>query len=964
LRPRVRSERPPNWFCNFILTPPSPLPPSSGTLINFIATERGLEDQLLAKVVGKERPDLEAKSQELSAASVQYKIQLVQLEDDLLERLANAPEDILSDVPLIEGLEATKQTSTEINIAVEIGKKTQAEIGVAREAYRPQASEGAMLYFLLTKLCAINHMYQYSLDSYVFFFFKSIDKTPKADSLPDRVLNLRESLRMTIFTWVARGLFERDKLILLSQLAFNLMKRGIIGDTDWNEVHFQFLMRGPVKLDQANQLSWLPTSSWNAAMALADLDDFAKFGTDLVEAAPRFREWFNTLSPENEKLPLDWAGLDRNPFMKMLVIRCLRPDRITTALGAFIRGVLPNGNAYADCDGALNSIEILDQSLTDANSVTPIYFILSPGANVVADLDKMADKYGFVKGEKYHNVSMGQGQDKVAMNYLETAHRNGHWVILNNVHLMPSWLIELEKKLDEYAQEVSHEEFRVFLTSDPNNAVPIGILNRCIKLTNEPPAGLKANLKRAWCFFPKEQIEEADSKTKGILFGLCHFHSILMERKLYGPMGYNMMYPFAMGDLRDSCKCLTNYMENSGGGKIPWQDLKYIFGEIMYGGHIVNDFDRLMAMSYLDFFMKDELLDETEMYPFAEDEKGVSFMSPAPTTFEKYVEHIDTMGPDTPIAFGLHPNAEIDFRTTQSNNMFKTLLELQPRVAGGAGEGVVTPQQIAETVAQDFLDKYGEKTFDIEELARGLDEQGPYQNVFIQEMDVMNVLLTEIKRSIKELQLGFAGELTMSESMETLMDSFYMDSVPATWSKKGWPSLRALASWSANFMDRLNQLEEWSANPAEIPKVTWIGGMINPMSFLTAICQVTAQKANIPLDTLVTFTEVTKKMAVEELDGTSRDGAYIVGMQMQGARWDQASLQIEKSLPKEMFSVMPIMNVKAVSKEKADVQGIYMCPVYITEQRGPTYVFQAQLKTKSPPARWVLAGVALIMDVA
>lgn len=55
-----------------------------------------------------------------------------------------------------------------------------------------------------------------------------------------------------------------------------------------------------------------------------------------------------------------------------------------------------------------------------------------------------------------------------------------------------------------------------------------------------------------------------------------------MERKLYGPMGFNMMYPFSIGDLRDSAVCLTNYMENSGGGKIPWQDLKYIFGEIMY----------------------------------------------------------------------------------------------------------------------------------------------------------------------------------------------------------------------------------------------------------------------------------------------------------------------------------------------------------------------------------------------
>lgn len=56
----------------------------------------------------------------------------------------------------------------------------------------------------------------------------------------------------------------------------------------------------------------------------------------------------------------------------------------------------------------------------------------------------------------------------------------------------------------------------------------------------------------------------------------------MMERKLYGPMGFNMMYPFSIGDLRDSAVCLTNYMENSGGGKIPWQDLKYIFGEIMY----------------------------------------------------------------------------------------------------------------------------------------------------------------------------------------------------------------------------------------------------------------------------------------------------------------------------------------------------------------------------------------------
>merc|ERR1712194_41598 len=419
-------------------------------------------------------------------------------------------------------------------------------------------------------------------------------------------------------------------------------------------------------------------------------------------------------------------------------------------------------------------------------------------------------------------------------------------------------------------------------------------------------------------------------------------------------------YPFSIGDLRDSATCLQNYMDNIGGGKIPWQDLKYIFGEIMYGGHIVNDFDRLLANEYLNFFMKDELLDETEMYPFAEDEKGVSFMSPAPTSFEKYIEHIDkNMAGDTPIAFGLHPNAEIDFRTQQSSTLFNTLIELQPRGVS-SGDDAAPPQQVAEATANELLDKFGEKNFDVEDLVRNLDEMGPYQNVFIQEMDIMNVLLAEIRRSIKELQLGFAGELTMSEAMEDLMTSLYMDRVPVSWEKRAWPSLKPLASWVKNFSDRLFQLEEWMNNPSEIPKVTWLSGLVNPMSFLTAICQVTAQKNQWELDKLVPFSRVTKMMTVEEVDAPSRDGAYICGLSIQGASWDVNGAQIEKSKPKEMFCKMPVIHIKAVTKEKANIGGIHQAPYYMTANRGPTFVTTMQLKTSSPPARWTLAGVALI----
>ena len=114
-----------------------------------------------------ERPDLEAQKQELQDAFNRYKIELFELEEQLLTSLANAPEDILSDVALIEGLEATKLASTEIGIAVAKGNETEIVINSLREKYRPVAAEASMLYFMLQELCNIDFFYQYSLDAFV-----------------------------------------------------------------------------------------------------------------------------------------------------------------------------------------------------------------------------------------------------------------------------------------------------------------------------------------------------------------------------------------------------------------------------------------------------------------------------------------------------------------------------------------------------------------------------------------------------------------------------------------------------------------------------------------------------------------------------------------------------------------------------------------------------------------------------
>ena len=975
------------------------------TLINFIVTEQGLEDQLLARVVNREEPDLEAQSRDLLQKFNDYKIQLLELENQLLERLANAPEDILSDVPLIEGLEATKATSMEIEAAVVMGQATKKTIDNARSLYRPVATEASMLYFLLIQLCNMDNMYQYSLDSFIIFFFKSMelalagdapaekkagggddddDGMPPMDAgmgggdldgddggaggvgtVARRVANLRTSLRITIFQWVSRGLFERHVLIFLATMVFELCRRGIIGDDcGFSAHHYNFLLRGAAGAvsDDDNNIEWLSDIAWNAVGALGDVEGFGQFPQDLVDSAPRFKEWYNLLAPEKEKLPLDWRELDKTPFLKLLAVRSLRPDRMQSAITNFVMAVMPDGPKFVECDAQSNSYQVLEASFDDSTPVTPIYFILSPGVDVVADVDKLARKIGMEVGVNYHNISLGQGQDVVAMARLEAGHQEGHWVILNNVHLMPRWLRELEKKLDEFAIAGSHEKFRVFLSSDPSKDIPIGVLDRCIKLTNEPPSGVKANLKRAFCSFSAEEINDMDSKSRGILFGLCHFHAVMLERRTFGPKGYNMMYPFGILDLRYSAVVLKNYMENAA-AKIPWEDLRYLFGNIMYGGHIVDDWDRTMCLTYLDYFMKDELLDEMELFPYMDDDSKLSFKAPAMTTYDKYLSHIDNeMKGDTPLAFGLHPNAEIDFRTSESNDMFRIMLELSAGSGSSEGGGQ-TMQHAAEGMLQDVLETYRDLRFDmIEIIANCDDDPGPFQNVFIQECERMDGLIEEMVRSLLELELGFAGDLTMSESMEKLMRELFMEQVPAQWAKLAFPSQRPLGGWLHSLAERINQLQDWVANPIETPRVTWLSGLFNPQSFLTAIMQVTAQKGGLELDKLMVMTDVLKRK-LEEVDQPSRDGALVHGLFMEGARWDIQGGSIETSKPKEMVSIMPVINCKAILTEKALTANVYNCPVYKTQLRGPTFVCTATLRTKAPSAKWTLAGVVLVMDI-
>nr|KAF6455667.1 dynein axonemal heavy chain 17 [Rousettus aegyptiacus] len=916
------------------------------SLINFLVTRDGLEDQLLAAVVAKERPDLEQLKANLTKSQNEFKIVLKELEDSLLARLSAASGNFLGDTALVENLETTKHTASEIEEKVQEAKVTEVKINEARENYRPAAERASLLYFILNDLNKINPIYQFSLKAFHVVFEMAIQKTSPADEVRQRVINLTDEITYSVYMYTARGLFERDKLIFLAQVAFQVLSM----KKELNPAELDFLLRFPFKAGVVSPVDFLQHQGWGGIKALSEMDEFKNLDNDIEGSAKRWKKLVESEAPEKEIFPKEWKT--KTALQKLCMVRCMRPDRMTYAVRNFVEEKM--GSKFVEG----RSVEF-SKSYEESSPSTPIFFILSPGVDPLKDVEALGKKLGFtIDNGKLHNVSLGQGQEVVAENALDVAAESGHWVILQNIHLVARWLGTLDKKVERYSTG-SHEDYRVFMSAEPapspeSHIIPQGILENAIKITNEPPTGMYANLHKALDLFTQDTLEMCTKEIefKCILFALCYFHAVVAERRKFGAQGWNRSYPFNNGDLTISINVLYNYLEAN--AKVPWDDLRYLFGEIMYGGHITDDWDRRLCRTYLMEYIRAEMLEgEIQLAP--------GFQIPPNLDYKGYHEYIDeNLPPESPYLYGLHPNAEIGFLTVTSEKLFRTVLEMQPKESdSGAGAGVSREEKV-KAVLDEVLEKIPE-AFNMAEIMAKAAEKTPYVVVAFQECERMNILTNEMRRSLKELNLGLKGELTITTDMEDLSTALFYDTVPDTWVARAYPSMMGLAAWYADLLLRIRELEAWTTDFA-LPTTVWLAGFFNPQSFLTAIMQSMARKNEWPLDKMCLSVEVTKKTR-EDMTAPPREGSYVYGLFMEGARWDTQTGVIAEARLKELTPAMPVIFVKAIPVDRMETKNMYECPVYKTRIRGPTYVWTFNLKTKEKAAKWVLAAVALLLQV-
>ncbi|TPP62553.1 Dynein heavy chain 5 [Fasciola gigantica] len=886
---------------------------SQMTVIDFSITMKGLEDQLLARVISVEREKVEKCRIELMSSVATLRRQISQLEENLLQRLTTCEGSLVDDIDLIQVLQDTKNTSQMVEKQLAQAAEAESETEQAREEYRPVAVRGSILFFLMADLSTVNVMYQHGLPQFMKLFDESLTLSEKCTASQDRIHKIIKFMTVAIWRFTVQSIYKKDRLLFTLILAIRIWYQAGTIRRDELDIFIKAgsayaLVDCPPKPGR-----WIPDVTWTNLKALSKLPVFSGIMSHVTQHERQWKHWFEKDAPEETPVPGPYEGQIR-PFTRLLLIRCWCLDRMLSQAKRFISYAL--GSVFAE-DVLLQPEKLYQQ----ADPTTPIVNLLSVGSDPTPLIEQLARK----KHLALRVVSMGQGQEVQAKQAIHTAQLDGSWVLLQNCHLCVDYLNELYTNIMESASKMmasrpaytllvseystdsldtdgpatvpapstltqlhantandSRDTFRLWITTEEHEKFPINLLQISIKFSNEPPEGIKASLLRTYADVSQDFLDSCiGSEWKSMLYALAFLHCTVQERRKYGPLGWSIPYEFTQADFNATIQFIQNHIDyveftkrnvkNSG---IDWKCVRYMIAEIQYGGRITDNFDLRLLHTFTRVFFHESM--------FAPDfELATNYRVARLPTVSQYEQYIQSLpSRDSPEAFHLHANADIDHATRASSYIINCIQNMEPKegnttVMSGlraeeqesTSEVSTTRENIVTQVCNEMLAKLPEPIAPLKIRDR-LEAIGPLQpmSIFLRhELDRLNNVLAVVANTLNDLLMVVEGVVVMSHSLNEAMNAIFEARVPSDWLK----------------------------------------------GFLTGLRQeIARKKPGWALDSVTLINRVTR-MSLDELEEYPVDGVYVHGLYLQGAAWDHRNGRLVEPRPKQLYDMLPIVNITA-----------------------------------------------------
>uniref|UniRef100_A0A0X3P013 Dynein heavy chain, cytoplasmic n=1 Tax=Schistocephalus solidus TaxID=70667 RepID=A0A0X3P013_SCHSO len=972
------------------------------TFVNFTVTHSSLQSQCLNAVLKAERPDVDNKRSDLLKMQGEFQLRLRHLEKDLLQALNEAEGNLLDDDKIITNLETLKKEAGEVAKKVEETDAIMAEVDSVSQQYVPLAQACSAMYFTLDTLNQVHFLYQYSLQFMLDIFNFVLTQNENLKSVDDskhRLEIITKDLFQVTYSRVARGMLHRDQItfaILLVRIFLKGRSMMAGAQTSGFEAEFGVFLHGQetsTLLTKQNipAISGLTQEQCSAVARLqSQLPAFKNLVAAITKKA-NFATWVGSVSPETEvpvlwEMPASAGSPVSTAVYSLLLIQALRPDRLLACCHILVSSVF--GQTFMESARAhLDFGQIVENEL---KASVPVLLCAAQGfdpsgriEDLAADLKKtltgiaIGSAEGFSQAEKVINTAVKQGK----------------WVMLKNVHLAPSWLVQLEKKLHSFQP---HPSFRLFLTMEINPKLPVNLLRTGRVFVFEPPPGMKASLLRTFANIPASKMCRAPAERSRLYFLLAWFHAVVQERLRYVPLGWTKRYEFNESDLKSACDTIDTWVDAASMGrsnlppeKVPWSALRTLMAQCIYGGRIDNSFDQCLLESFLSrLFTEQSFEHDFVLVRDVDGQSGKNILVPEGTSRDELIAWSNRLpATQTPSWLGLPNNAEKVLLTNMGQEMIANLLKMQQAVDVDdqlASEAATTA--VVKQVSVDNSDTRPTWMRQLEVSAhtwkallpkplRLLDRTleniaDPLFRCFEREINSGAVLLSLVREDLENVEKVCLGSMKPTNYHRELMSDLAKGLIPQSWRQYTVPSGLTVIQWINDFVARVRQLMEISQAVASGGTLAlrglkiWLGGLFMPEAYITATRQAVAQSHSWALEEL--FLSVELVPGKKDIPTPADNCSFVVcGLRLMGAEpMDSKTIRLSSSIVCEMPCT--ILRWIRIVKEKqqagdslAEGDGGVQLPVYLNASRS-VLLFTLTLQTKEAGSDFYKRGVAIL----